>query len=601
MLDDPAIAVDPAYGRNWAALLRQHDAVRGRPIVVALVGNADAAANIADVMLATHPRIDRMQPRDFDEWLAGQAKMVQPGVPIWGAVALQLSEQVAEQANALGETLMTPPEIDPERLATVVQLACVRGCRGMMVRTGSPLDENALQARDRAAMLGLLNHRLQLLEPWIASGNVVGQVKSADAEWTGIVLLTDRSRLLVPVRAEALAGDGQLVQANRAPGRDAAFVVPGIPETCHVYWLSPAALRPLAAHRVAGGTRLVLPAPDVGMALLTEDANVVETFRQHVARNSKEAARLMGNLAAERKNRVSEVRREITRLGYGRDPAEAAIATAEAQLRQCDALLSSGRMDSAYERAAEVCQLLHRAANEQWRLVSPKSPLVSQPLALSSNEILEYAKFSQSSPALRGGENLLYGGDFEDLGQMTQFGWQHLTYSSPGIESHATLTAEHPQHGAFCLELSAIAKSDSAASPAVTHVPVWITSHAVPVDQGQTIAITGWIRVDQPIEKSVDGLEIVDSLGGPELALSVRATAGWQPFELIRAVPDSTELRLTFALTGLGTAYIDGVMVRELKAPAFQRLPPVTPIESPTGGPNTADRSGPLFTAPGTR
>jgi hypothetical protein len=132
----------------------------------------------------------------------------------------------------------------------------------------------------------------------------------------------------------------------------------------------------------------------------------------------------------------------------------------------------------------------------------------------------------------------------------------------------------------------------------VTNVPVWILSHPVPVEQGRTIAITGWIRVDEPIEGSVDGLEIVDSLGGPELALAVRRTAGWQPFEMIRAVPDSTELRVTFALTGLGTTYIDGVMVRVLEEPAVRRLPSVTPLETPFG-PNTADRSGPLFTEPG--
>jgi hypothetical protein len=599
ILDDPAIEVDPGYGRNWAALIRQHDAVRGRPIVVSPNGDPDTAANMADIMLATHPRIGQMPPPDIDEWLAGQWTIAQPGVPLWLAVAGQLSEKVGEQANALGETLVAPPEIDSAQLETIVQLSFVRGFRGLIVRTASPLDENTRQAQRRAASLELLNRRLELIEPWIASGNAVGKIESADAKWTGIVLLADRSRLLVPIQANALAGDAQLVQAKQATRREAVFIVPGIPEACHVYWLSPAGLRPLATRRVAGGTRIVLPDPHVGMTLITEDAKVVETFRQHVARNSQAAARLARNMAEQQRHRLAEVGREIARLRYGPDPGAATIPWADAQLRQCDAQLSAGRMDTAYELALEVCRILHHAGNEQWRLVSPKSPLISNPLALSSDQVLEYAAFLQSSRMLRGGENLLHGGDFEDLGQMTQFGWQHLTHSSPGIESRATLSANHPQHAAYCLELSAESLSNSS-SLAMTNAPVWITSHPVPVEQGQTIAITGWIRIDEPIKGGVAGLEVVDSLGGPELALSVRQTAGWQVFEMFRAVPESTELRVTFALAGLGTAFIDGVMVRVLEEPAIRRLPPVMPPESLIG-PNTADNSGSLLTAPGTR
>jgi hypothetical protein len=201
---------------------------------------------------------------------------------------------------------------------------------------------------------------------------------------------------------------------------------------------------------------------------------------------------------------------------------------------------------------------------------------------------------------LRGGENLLYGGDFEDLGQMMQFGWQHVADDSSGIETRVALTANSPQQGRQCLEISASAVSQMRSASLVNNAPLWVVTHPVPVEQGQIIEISGWVRVDEPIQASIDGLEIVDSLGGPELALTVRQTAGWQHFQIIRGVPESTELRVTFALAGLGKAQIDGVMVRELTRPSPRRLPPVSPSASPIG-PNTAGRSGPLFVAPGAR
>ena len=114
---------------------------------------------------------------------------------------------------------------------------------------------------------------------------------------------------------------------------------------------------------------------------------------------------------------------------------------------------------------------------------------------------------------------------------------------------------------------------------------------------GQTIEISGWVRVPEPIVGSIDGLQIVDSLGGPELALAVRQTSDWQPFRLIRAVPESTAVTVTFALTGLGSASVDAVMIRPAGRPAIRRLPPVA-RGSQRRGPNVATRPQPLLTAP---
>jgi hypothetical protein len=222
---------------------------------------------------------------------------------------------------------------------------------------------------------------------------------------------------------------------------------------------------------------------------------------------------------------------------------------------------------------------------------------MSHPLALSDDQVVEHAEFSQRLRALPGGENLLYGGDFEDLEQMTQFGWQHVRGETSGVDAGARLSPIEPRLGAYCLEISAAARPES---PGMTGAPaVWVISPPVPVDEGSAVEITGWVRVDHAIADSVDGLQIFDSLGGAELSLSVRKTDGWQQFRIIRGVPSSTELRLTFALSGIGSACIDGVMVRGFQPAAVRRLPPVTPINRSA---TTDDGvTGPMFVTPGTR
>jgi hypothetical protein len=86
------------------------------------------------------------------------------------------------------------------------------------------------------------------------------------------------------------------------------------------------------------------------------------------------------------------------------------------------------------------------------------------------------------------------------------------------------------------------------------------------------------------------------------MSLAVRQTSGWQPFQIIRAVPQSTQLRLWFALAGVGTASIDGVMARTLDRPVIRRLPPVSSARNAAPDTaNTAENAGPLLVSPGTR
>jgi hypothetical protein len=202
---------------------------------------------------------------------------------------------------------------------------------------------------------------------------------------------------------------------------------------------------------------------------------------------------------------------------------------------------------------------------------------------------------------LRGGDNQLIGGDFEDLGQLRHLGWQHIDDPVVGIDTRVELSGQAPREGRYALELSATSTSpgvspQTIAGPWIAGQPlVWITSPPIRVTAGQIVEISGWVRLSQPIAGGIGGLEILDSLGGPELALRVRDASDWQPFRMIRGVTETSETAVTFALTGLGTANVDGVMVRALSPPVAKRLPDVTEAPGPVF-PNSARRE--LFGPP---
>ena len=91
------------------------------------------------------------------------------------------------------------------------------------------------------------------------------------------------------------------------------------------------------------------------------------------------------------------------------------------------------------------------------------------------------------------------------------------------------------------------------------------------MDPNQIVEISGWVRVDRPFAGG-EGLEIVDSLGGPGLSLVVGQTFSWKPFRMIRSSAEASKFRITFALAGLGSAKMDAVMVRLLEPSGIRRL-----------------------------
>jgi hypothetical protein len=371
-----------------------------------------------------------------------------------------------------------------------------------------------------------------------------------------------------------------LPSANRNPlfpgatassrGNVATLVVPGVPEDYDVYELTPAGLRPLRHQRNTGGMAIAIE--DfllTSVVLITSNPAVENTLQRRTAELAPRAAQLQRTLTA---SMLQEAAAAAQRL-----PAQAQLpsastplATAQAGLQQADAFLSAGQYAQAYLAARNAAYPLEHWKREVWQQVTkPLQSPVSSPLAVSFNTLPDQLNFAASVARLPVGENRLIGGDFEDLQNMLQVGWRHFEHTRPDLQTNVELSPVAPysdQHSLHLQVQTAKAESPSAlASTLVESPPLWVTSAPVHVDAGDIVCIRGQVRVPRPIIGSVDGLMIIDSLGGEALAQRITQTDGWREFVMYRAAPRADQLTVTMALTGVGEAWIDDLSIRPIR------------------------------------
>lgn len=596
-LDDAAIAADPEYAMRWAAAVRDRDRVYGRPIMGPVDSSWKAAGKVVDVLLAQHPRASCVSAVEYDAWLAARPALVKPGTPIWASINSQFGEVVHAQTKTLVRIDSPAPSVDHQQLETIIQCACTGRVRGFALQSSSSLAENDAATRNRAAGLELINRQLQLIEPWLAGGKVVSKVSSSDGKYAGVVFYVDGARLVIPLAASDESSP--IKTKNRSSEHETTFLIPGVPEASQAYFVTPVSMGALATDRVAGGTRLKVPAPDAGLVVITEDPLIVRALRQRIDRQAAATLRLERDMLVAASQALMETDRRLAQVRGKPNPTSVDAASINARLAQLDSLIGANQAEPAQLLLANLQADVNRFMRDERRLTGLDSGLENNAFGLQFAHLADSLALQQSFANLRSGENLLTGGDFESLEELTQAGWKHKVPTNAEATTHVQLTTTQPQHGDYCLELQATAPADGHLAD-IAEPRVWIVSPVVPIDAAGKVEISGWVKVDQPFATPAEGLTIIDSLGGPELSVIVGKTAGWQLFRMIRAVSEPVSLQITFALTGTGAAQIDAVMVRTLQQPIARRLPPVNAQTQPKAATNE-DLPGPVLELPQTR
>ncbi len=99
----------------------------------------------------------------------------------------------------------------------------------------------------------------------------------------------------------------------------------------------------------------------------------------------------------------------------------------------------------------------------------------------------------------------------------------------------------------------------------IENPPILFSSPPVQVEAGQIVYIHGWANVPAEITASSDGLLVVDSLSGEALADRIGKTHGWRQFALYRIAPQTGPMCVTFAMSGIGEAWLDDVAIQVLE------------------------------------
>jgi hypothetical protein len=411
----------------------------------------------------------------------------------------------------------------------------------------------------RALSLAILNAEIGLVEPWAAAGNYVTTADSNDPRVKGVVLQYEASRLLVVTR---VAQHAQYVPQH-ANGGSVSFVLPGVPESHEVAELSGGGLRPLKCKRVTGGTLITIEDFDLSaLVLITPDAVMTGALARRLAGFASRAAALEKELATASLAEVEEVERRLPSDVRDASATATLLAAARRSFEEANKAFAAGDRRAAYVAARRVHHPLGQLRRSAWdRAFESLQSSTASPYLASFTTLPDHWRLLETLRAATVGSNQLAGGDFENLSATVDAGWHHVVHPLAGIETTVDISPGGTANGRACLRMEVRAKEAAGDDALVETTPVWITSPQVAVRQGEIIRIKGRVRVATPVRGSVDGLMIVDSLGGEGLAERFGQTGGWEDFVLYRAAPQDGQVTVTFALTGFGEAMLDDITI----------------------------------------
>ena len=561
--------------QRWKEQIHTADNRFRRPLIARPESGLRAYSRIADIIVIGRPALgSSLELADYAQWLRLRPQLTRPGTPVWVVVPTGPEPALQAQWNAMPPGNSATRGFSAEQLRLITYLSCVSGTRGLMFESHAPLDSTDPDGEIRRVILELLNLEFTLSEPWFAGGSFSAMAYSRNPELLATVLRTDRAQLVIPIWIAA--GAGQV--PGLSPQRTVSLTVPGIPEADEAHELMPWRLRRTSHKRSTGGTKVSIDR----FALTTQ---ILFTQDQLALTRCSRQARQIGPRAAELQRRLVELKMEqferllvpLT-LAAPSTPQlkalEADIPTlrraAQESLQKCTRAIAANDYADAYANAEEAMRPFRLLEREHWLAASQSvTGLAASPMLATFSTLPGHWAFLRELARRSPGPSLLPGGDFENPQVWLRVGWDHFQHPVPGAEAEANLAPEAAHSGGLGLRLAVTAANPDQVPQLVESSPVWIASAPVNLEARSLVVIRGWARIPEPIQGGPDGLLVIDSITGRTLAERIHAKDEWQEFALYRACPQSGPVRVTFALSGMGTAHVDDVSIQVLgSAPA---------------------------------
>ena len=564
--------------KGLAEQIRSVDPMANRPILAEPLTQLLPVSRAVDVLLiGRNPCFSDLELTDYGTWLRSRPLLARPGTPVWVTVPTQPDPGVLSQWERWGLSADQLNRIPADQVRLLTYLALTAGARGLLFRSQSSLACPDEATRERCIALELLNRELEWIDPFLAAGQFLSMVPSDQREVIGALFRTDRARLLVPLWLGR--------RAQYVPGQSAAdqvtFVIPGVPESNSAYLLLPNSLEPLEGERVAGGMRVKIKEfGPTSLIVLTQDPVVLGFLMDGARTAGPRIVQLERELAEMTFRQVQKQHQVLMKYGPFVPQADSWFRMAAQEMAAADKSVGAGDYPAAFRhvhRAMRPVLLIRRVDWEAFALSLDN--IVAWPCAVSFDTLLAHLKWTDQLSEDRARPTLLPGGDFEAGGQITAMGWQPFQHAIPGIVAQAELSPSAARSGSFGLLISVRATQPQREQVLVESPPIWIESPPVAVQPGDWVCIEGWISIPRAITGSVDGLMIVDSLGGEVLARRMSQTVGWQPFRLYRRAGNEGQVRITLVMTGLGEVCLDDLAVTVIPTDGPSQQPPVPDVQ----------------------
>jgi hypothetical protein len=468
------------------------------------------------------------------------------GAPHWAMIQTEPSQAIRDQWLAFPSAPESQVSITPQQLRLQAFHAVLGGARGLVFRSDRRLDQKNPVDELRAASLKWVNLQLDMIAPWVATGDVSIISDSAADTLVGSIA-SDRSTLNLLLSRSPHA---QFEPSGIAPKSTSLNLSSHLERTpsFHLTWRG---VRQLSSTPSRQGAKVVIErTSSIDFVLIAADeaairfaVGAMEKSRSDLAATQLQVASLW-------------FRHTLSALPF----EQTSFSAAQAKLDSAAQALHRGDEIGALVQSEVAMQLAGNARNSIWKKATENfpSPLIS-PFCVSVETLALHSELTTRLGQVEWSDNRVSGGELDSLETLKRTGWLAFESQESGLETKIELTTREPQRSRAAMSLKA--ETPDAANR-IEDASVAITTPGVPVKHGDLIRYEVWVRESAAAGGSK--LELFDSLAGRVLSVPITPTADWKPIAIYRFAPANGEAALTVSLVGDGHVDIDSIQVQVL-------------------------------------
>lgn len=583
-----------SYVSNWSSQVREMDRAQRRPILADVKSNERAYHRMISFLGSSQPSMQSdLNPSEYFERLRQRQNRALLGKPMFTFAQTEAASSLLDKRPA-GSTL---PVIEPEQILFQGYAGIAAGYKGIGFWKQISFADEAPGLNERILAIRLFGLHCKLLEPWLATGRIAGEVPvivdgtekrgsglPISSRWDSVESDTQNAQPQKEIRATKIFSDqGVLILpvwfedgAQCVPGPQASkgirMAVSGCGEFATAWEVTPTSISQsnLELSRIAGGTEIHLKNFDRQAAILiTNDKQAVADLQKLVTEIRGPAAETAVEMAALKLKRVQDVHQQLKEQAPQIANADLTLRSAEYWLEAAETELSKGHEHDAFLASRKCLQYVRLLQRAHWENATASLSSTTESLeALSFQTLPEHWKMMSDIAQRTASTNVLPSGDFEDARSLVNAGWLN---ASPETSAGSLQLRPHASGNYLALSLR---------RTAITHIDHSVLlSPEVSVQDGDVLIITGQVQIPAPLELPQHGVVICDVFSeqsrqsgdsdadASDTCSGVRfheVTRGWKPFRMIRRVPADGFVHLKFELECAGTVHFDNVKISKL-------------------------------------